>query len=91
MASQLKRQTATGLVAGGKRQLKGVLLEGGATASTVAIDDSAAGGGPVLLRLAAAAGTSERRKAADREGVLVSAGIYATLTGTGAGVTVELA
>ena len=89
MASQLKRLTASGSVAAGKRRLRSVALQGGSAASTVLIDDSAAGGGTVVLGLAAAIGTSAVWTPADREGAFVSAGIYAVLAGAGAAVTVE--
>jgi hypothetical protein len=55
----------------------------------VLIDDSAAGSGTVILALAAVIGSSAVWTAADDEGAFVTAGIFATLAGTGAGVTVE--
>jgi hypothetical protein len=89
MASNLKRATATGSIATGARRIKSVVLQGGSANSTVLIDDSAAGSGTVILALAAVIGSSAVWTAADDEGAFVTAGIFATLAGTGAGVTVE--
>lgn len=89
MASSLKRLTASGLVCTGKCRLKSVALEGGSANSTVRIDDSTNGSGTVVVGLAAVIGTTANWTASDPQGVFVGTGIYATLAGTGAGVTVE--
>lgn len=89
MASNLRRITATGVICTGKCRLKSAVLQGGSANSTALIEDSAAGGGTVILGLAAVIGDSAAWTAADPEGVFVTTGIYATLAGTGAALSVE--
>lgn len=90
MASKLKRLTATGAAFTGKVYLKGVVLQGGSANSTVLIQDTTAGGGTDVLGLAAVIGTSAVWSAGDLEGVFFTNGVYATLAGTGAAVTIEV-
>lgn len=90
MSTKLERITSTALVEAGPVFLKSVVLTPAAAKSTVVIEDSAAGSGTALLSLQAAAdGASAVWQSPDSEGVLFSAGIYATLAGTGAAVSIE--
>ena len=87
--SRLERATGTGLIQAGPLWLKSVILQGGSANSTALLQDTAAGGGTDLLGLAAVIGTSEGWQAGGREGVYFKTGLYLTLSGTGAAVTVE--
>lgn len=89
MASNLKSATATGALISGDARLKSAALMGGSAAATLVLDDSTDGTGTVELRLAAGIGTTAVWTAADPEGVLFGTGIYATLTGAGAAVSIE--
>ncbi len=89
MASRLKRVAATGLVVAGPVWLKSVALQGGSANSTVLIQDTSAGGGTDFLGLAAVIADTVFWQTGDEEGVWIEKGIYATLAGTGASVSVE--
>lgn len=90
MATKLVRVAATGTVVTGKCWLKGILLMGGSAASTVEVRDNTAGSGTVIASLAAVIGSSESWETGDSEGVWITTGIHATLTGAGAAATFEV-
>jgi hypothetical protein len=87
--SRLERATATGLIQAGPLYLKSVVLQGGSANSTALLQDTAAGGGADLLGLAALANSSEGWQSGAPRGVYFRTGLYLTLSGTGASVTVE--
>jgi hypothetical protein len=90
MATRLKRATATGLIQAGGLYLKSVVLTPAAALSTAKLQDSAAGGGTDVISLqAAASGASAIWSAGDNDGVYFGAGLYLTLSGASAEVTVE--
>lgn len=89
MASRLERVTSTVLIQPGPLWLKSVALQGGSANSTVLLQNSAAGGGTDVLGLAALANASASWVSGDKLGVFFKTGLYATLTGTAAAVTVE--
>lgn len=87
--SRLERVTATGLIQAGPLWLKSVILQGGSANSTALLQDTSAGGGTDVLGLAAVIGTSEVWQAKAHEGVYFKTGLYLTLAGAAAAVTVE--
>lgn len=89
MASEVKLITSTALICTGKCRIKSATLAAGADAATAAIEDSTAGSGTVFLRLAAVTGTTASWTAADPGGKFVKNGIYAVITGTTPGLSVE--
>ncbi len=90
MASRLKRVVATGLAQAGPCWLKSATLASAAAASTALIQDSAAGGGTDVLGLAAPIGDTALWQCGDEEGVWFSAGVFVTLTGASAGLSIEI-
>lgn len=90
MSSRLKRVTATGLAVAGPLYLRGVIVESATGAdSDVLIQDTAAGGGTNIFGIDAKAGESGVWVTADRDGVFFDNGVYVTLVGAGASVTLE--
>jgi hypothetical protein len=87
--SRLERVTSTGLIQAGPLWLRSVVLQGGSANSTALLQDTAAGGGTDVIGLAALANSSEGWLAGAREGVYFKTGLYLTLAGTAAAVTVE--
>ncbi len=90
MGARLVKVTATGLVKAGPCILKSVHLVAGSAAATLGIQDSSAGGGSDTLTLGAVIGAGDSWTSGDGKGVVFSAGIYATLTGTGASASFEI-
>lgn len=91
MATRLKLVTATGLALAGPLYLKSVhLAAGGAAAATALVQDSAAGGGTDVLSLAAPIGGGDGWTSGDKDGVYIAAGVYVTLAGADAEVSVEM-
>jgi len=89
MASRLERASATGLIQAGPLWLKSVALQGGSANSTALLQDSSAGGGTDVLGLAAVIGSSAVWTSGDKLGVYFKTGLYLTLAGAGAALTVE--
>jgi hypothetical protein len=90
MATRLERASATGLIQAGPLYLKSVVLTPAAAAATASLQDTAAGGGTDVLSLAAAAsGNGALWVSGDPDGVYFGAGLYLTLSGAGALVSVE--
>ena len=89
MASRLERATATALIQAGPLYLKSVALQGGSANSTALLQDTAAGGGTDVLGLAALANASACWTSGDKLGVYFKNGLYLTLAGAAAAVTVE--
>jgi hypothetical protein len=90
MATRLERAAATGLIQAGPLYLKSVVLTPAAALSTASLQDSAAGGGTDVISLqAAASGSSAVWTAGDPDGVFFGTGLYLTLSGAGAAVSVE--
>lgn len=90
MGARLVKITGTGLVKAGPCTLKSVHLVGGSAAATLGIQDTAAGGGTDILSLGAVIGGGDSWTSGDGRGVPFSAGIYATLSGTGASASFEI-
>lgn len=91
MATRLVRRTSTGLAIAGPGRLRAVVLTPAAAVSAVLVQDSSAGGGTDVLSLQAAAnGASAVWLSADPDGVPFSAGVYVTLSGASAAVSVEV-
>jgi hypothetical protein len=86
----LFRRTTTGAAYSGKGYLKSVVLQGGSANSTVDVRDGTAGTEPILFSLAAVIGSSTQWRTSDADGVFVSLGVHATLTGAGSAVTIEM-
>lgn len=89
MATRLERATATANLQSGPLWLRSVVLQGGSANSTVLIQDTTDGSGSNIFGLAALANDSAVWHSTDKNGVYFKAGLYATLAGTGAAVTVE--
>ena len=90
MATALKKVTATGLVITGPVFLRSVMLTAAAATSTVLVQDTSAGGGTDVLSISAVANTSQEWQSGDDDrGVFFAKGIYATLSGASAAVSVE--
>lgn len=82
MSRDLKQVAATGDVVTGSVRLHSAAVAGAGAAAVVDVRDGS--GGAVRLTLKAAAGEAATWVAGDREGVLFSTAIHATLTGAGA-------
>lgn len=90
MASRLERANATGLVQPGPLYLLSVVLTPAAAVATAAFQDTSAGGGTDVISLQAAAnGGSAIWTSNSDDGVYFGTGLYLTLSGAGAAVSVE--
>ncbi len=90
MATRLERASATGLIEAGPLYLKSFILTPAAATSVASLQDTAAGGGTDVIKLQAAAnGSSPIWKCGDPDGVYFALGLYLTLSGASADVTVE--
>jgi hypothetical protein len=90
MGARLVRITASGLVKAGPCVLKSVHLVAGSATATLGVQDTSAGGGSDILALGAVTGAGDSWTSGDGRGVPFSAGIYATLSGTGASASFEI-
>ena len=79
--------TATGAAAARRVYVTGVTLVADSTGANVTIDDSTAGGGTEKLRLSCLNGETVIKTF--ESPLLCGTGCYATLSGTGASVTVD--
>jgi len=90
MATRLKRVTATGAVHTGKAWLKSVMLTPAAAVAMLDVRDDTSGATTILLSVqSAVSGNSAGWTSGDTEGVWMTTGIHATLTGAGATATFE--
>lgn len=89
MSRDLKQVAATGDVVTGSTRLLSASLAGGSAASTVDIRDGS--GGAVRLTLKAAIGDTVSWTSGDKNGVLFSTAVHATVAGAGALVSFEYA
>lgn len=90
MATRLEKIAATGLIEAGPLFLKSMVLTPAAAVATALLQDTAAGSGTDVISLQAAAnGNSAAWQSADKDGVYFAAGLYLTLGGAGAAVSVE--
>lgn len=89
MASSLVSVAATGVIVAYPCFLRSVTLQGGSANSTVVVNDSTDGSGTNTLKLGAVIADTVFWQSPDDDGVWCKKGIYVTLGGTGAAVTVE--